>query len=363
MIRPQTPRPATQKQSGQHKYLMLSFFRLWLLIEGADYFDPHSYNALFRSELEALLPQITDIHRLQSALKMRPFNWTGYILASLRNAGFTDKGGREEKAHEIIANLLVSPGKIFRNYDPETSGPIEQRFKVAVMYEIRSAKKQRAKQSRRSANLLTIGHKAEPGRIADEEIPDTRTAPAYEDEPDLIQAFRQFLKQRAGEDVLRVFDKKLDGFSARQLYDHPDFTHLGKFRIERAMKTIQTVAHEFARLHQNDALLNFIGRVMQERERRRQKPLDFDERSHNVERVLRLVRKAGPQGISKGPLHKNVHLPIRDLEASLAALTQDGRIRIDRAGTIHAVEPVGTPRHEWFSPGHFRATGCFPLAS
>lgn len=344
-------RAPPKNESGKHRYFMLSFLQLWLLIEGADHFDPESYNPLFRSELEALMPRVNDFQRRQSLLKMRDFNWAGYILAALRNAGFTNKTEREERAHEIITNLLVT-GKLFRAYDPDKSGPIEQRFKVAVMYEIRSAKKQRAKQSRRSANSVAIGQPGEPGRIGSDEIPDTRTVPEFEDD-NLIDGFRQFLKDKAGDDVLKIFEKKLEGISARKLTDMPEFKHLGKFRIERAMKTIQSLAHQYATLRQNDQLLNFIARVMQERERRAHRPVDFDPLTHNVERVLRLVQKAGPTGITRVRLHKNSHLPVRDLESSLAALNQDGRVQIDQAGIIYAVEPVGTLRDECFSQGRF----------
>jgi hypothetical protein len=90
-------------------------FRLWFLLENAR-LDPAAYNGLFRSELEALRPQVNDPRRRHSLEKMRDFNWSGYILASLKNAGFTDQREREEKAHEVIVNLVVSPGN-------ENAGP------------------------------------------------------------------------------------------------------------------------------------------------------------------------------------------------------------------------------------------------
>jgi hypothetical protein len=101
-------------------------FRLWFLLESAR-LNPTAYNSLFRSELEALLPRLSDPRRRISLDKMQTFDWAGYILSSLRNAGFIDEKEREDLAHEVITNLLVAPGNLFRGYDPEESGPMEAR--------------------------------------------------------------------------------------------------------------------------------------------------------------------------------------------------------------------------------------------
>lgn len=312
---------------------MLSF-RIWFLVESAR-LDPAGYNGIFRDQLEKLLPQVTDLPRRKSLEKMKEFDWTGYIFAALRNAGFADLGQREEMAHEIIVNLLVSPGNLFKAYDPKESGPMEQRFKVAVMYEIRSLRRRRAKDT--SRRMMSIGSESKP------EIPDPRsTVPSYEYEPNLIIGFRSFILNKAGIDVLAVFDRKLRGSSARSLYELPKFQHLGKWGIEKAMRTIQALAHEYATVINNEALLTFINKVMQEKEARRlkraEKPAGFDRAAFDAERVLRLVSRAGPNGISRSRLHRNIHLGVKDLEAALDRLRHDGRIKIDQT-TIRSVEP------------------------
>lgn len=72
-------RAAKGKRGVKHKYFILSFFTLWLLVEGTDYFDPDIYNSLFRDEMASLLPNVKDVQRRQSILKMRDFNWTESI--------------------------------------------------------------------------------------------------------------------------------------------------------------------------------------------------------------------------------------------------------------------------------------------
>jgi hypothetical protein len=303
-------------------------FRLWFLLENAR-LNPAAYNSLFRSELEALLPRITDLRRRLSLEKMRDFDWSGYILAALRNAGFNDEREREEMAHEVITNLLVTPGNLFRGYDPEESGPIEARFKLAVMYEIQALRKRRAREAGRASRTLSINGDHERAKMSPNQIPDRRSSLLnYENDANLIAGFRRFVQQNAGDDVLAVLDRKLDGFSARQLYDEPAFQHLGKWGVEKAMRRIQTLAQEYAKLRNNDLLLSFITKVMREREARRQKrrqESDIDE----ADRVYGLIQRAGPEGISKSRLHKNSHLPIQELERALEQLSRESLVRID----------------------------------
>jgi hypothetical protein len=302
-------------------------FRLWFLLESAR-LNPAAYNSLFRSELEALLPRITDLRRRHSLEKMKDFDWSGYILAGLRNAGFTDQRDREERAHEIITNLLVTPGKLFHGYDPDESGPMEARFKLAVTYEIQAMRKRRAKDAGRASRMLSIGGDHELATMSADRIPDRRANLAYDNDTNLIAGFRRFVQQKAGDDVLAVLDRKLDGFSARQLYDEPAFQSLGKFGIEKVMNKIQGLANEYAKLRNNDQLLSFINKVMQEKEARQQKRrqgADIDE----TDRVYRMIQRAGPEGILRSRLHKNSHLPIQSLEAALEKLTRKGQVRID----------------------------------
>jgi hypothetical protein len=92
---------------------------------------------LFRRQLAALSPRVTDTSRRASLEAMRDFDFVGYILASLRNAGFREQQEREQAAHDLVVQLLVSPGQLFAGYNA-SSGPLEARFRLSVQNGIRN---------------------------------------------------------------------------------------------------------------------------------------------------------------------------------------------------------------------------------
>ena len=59
---------------------------------------------------------------MASLERMRDTDFVGYILTRLRNAGLGDDRDREEAAHDVVVQLLVSPGQLFGGYDPDESG-------------------------------------------------------------------------------------------------------------------------------------------------------------------------------------------------------------------------------------------------
>jgi hypothetical protein len=95
-------------------------------------FDREAFNAVFRRQLDVLLPRVTDDRRRSSLERVHGTDFVGYILAALRNAGLGDDRDREEAAHDVIVQLLVSPGQLFTGYDPDRSGPMEARFALSV---------------------------------------------------------------------------------------------------------------------------------------------------------------------------------------------------------------------------------------
>src|SRR5262249_61086129 len=101
-------------------------FRLWLLVLESGRFDRDGFNDLFRQQLAELLPRVNDAGRRAGIDAMREFDFVAYILAALRNAGFADQQEREQAAHDVVVNLLVSPGRLFAGYGDQ-SGPMEAR--------------------------------------------------------------------------------------------------------------------------------------------------------------------------------------------------------------------------------------------
>ena len=110
---------------------MVMDFRLWLLVVEHD-LNPAEYDALFDRELARLLPRISHPGEQARLHGMIGYGWTNYIAASLRNAGFRDQASLQEKVHDVIVGLLVSPGGLFRDYDESRHGPFDLRWKRSV---------------------------------------------------------------------------------------------------------------------------------------------------------------------------------------------------------------------------------------
>ncbi len=96
-----------------------------------------SINEEFRRQPACLLVRVSDAQRRAALEAMRDFDFVGYILTALRNAGISDQREREEAAHDLIVQLLVSPGKLFGGYG-DTSGPMEARFRLSVQNAVRN---------------------------------------------------------------------------------------------------------------------------------------------------------------------------------------------------------------------------------
>ena len=101
------------------------------LLEAAEFFNPQDYNAVFEEELEKLLTRIHDPDARQQVLKMRGFDWGNYLARSLRRAGFPIDDLQDD-FHAVVVKLLLSPGKVFKGWNPERHGPLERRFRASV---------------------------------------------------------------------------------------------------------------------------------------------------------------------------------------------------------------------------------------
>jgi hypothetical protein len=179
-------------------------------------------------------------------------DWMGYILSALRNAGISDPNEREQAAHDIAVYLLVQPGKLFAGYDPNSSGPMEARFTLAVKNAVRNHLRSR---SRRAARFG--GDPADA--LAD--VPDRHAEPSDE----VLAAFRVYLRREAGDVAVALLDRRLDdGESLRQLVKEAAFRRLGDWGIRQLMRRIRDAATAFARSHADDELLLAIARLTQD---------------------------------------------------------------------------------------------------
>jgi len=228
---------------------MLTFWQ-WIILR--EEFNPNEYNALFDSQLADLLPRL---RQPEHARKMLGFGWIQYATATIRNVGFSG-ADLEEKAHEIAAKLLTSPGGLFLDYDEGRHGPIEARFKTAVKNSIRNFMAMR--QTRRRHFAATE---------LPNELPDQSTPPIIAD-MDLIDRFRQIVKRQLGDLALAVLDWRLQGLPTNDLYDNPEFGSPGTHQIKRAVVRIKNLARSFG----DDAFRRNVERAFEaERERVRKR--------------------------------------------------------------------------------------------
>lgn len=112
------------------------------LIETYYSFDAAEYNRLFHEELETLLQRITDPAHRAALESMRTFSWLGYIASAIRGLGYRDQREVQERTHDIVTKLLV--GTLFRGFDETKSGPMPQRFRVAVANAIKNVRSKEA---------------------------------------------------------------------------------------------------------------------------------------------------------------------------------------------------------------------------
>ncbi len=227
-------------------------FRLWLFLLESGRLDFDGFNDLFRQHLRELLPRVRDTRRRASLERVQDMDWMGYILSALRNAGVSDQNEREQASHDIAVYLLVQPGKLFAGYDPNSSGPMEARFTLAVKNAVRNHLRTRSRRvapfGGDHANALAS-------------VPDRPAEPPDE----VLAAFRAFLRREAGDVAVALLDRRLDdGESLRQLVKEPAFRRLGDWGIRRLMRRIRDAATAFARSHADDELLHAIARLSQD---------------------------------------------------------------------------------------------------
>lgn len=224
-------------------------FKTWLLLIESGRFDRAAFNDVFRRQLDALLPRVTDDRRRASLERVRDVDFVGYILASLRNAGLGDDRDREEAAHDVVVQLLVRPGQLFAGYDPDRSGPMQARFALSVRNAV--------------LNVLRSRRRREPlnravGGTGVEAVPDRRRV----EDGDVLIAFMRYLKAEVGDDAVKLLTVKMeDDLSQRDVIRHPAFKEMGEWRVRRLMARIRDAARAFAELQDDDAVLAAINRL------------------------------------------------------------------------------------------------------
>ena len=247
-----TDTPAAELR-GQVVDTRMKSFRIWLLIVESGRLDHDGFNDEFRRQLDELLPRITNTTRLASLEAMQNFDFLGYLLAALRNAGLLDQQEREEAAHVVAVYLLVQPGQLFNGYNPASSGPMEARFALAVRNAVRNVLRSRARRAARSPS--STGNRADAVLDA---IPDRRHDSA---DDNVVDEFREYLRKEIGMLAVQMLDLRLDGMSLRRIARQPAFANLGDWGVRQLMSRIRSTARNFARSHGEDELVRALERL------------------------------------------------------------------------------------------------------
>jgi len=228
-------------------------FRIWLLIVESGRLDRDGFNNEFRQQLAALLPRVSDTTRRVSLEQMQHFDFLGYILTALRNAGLLDQNDREEAAHDVAVYLLLQPGQLFAGYNPSSSGPMQARFALAVRNAVRNVLRTRTRRAARSP--ATTGDQADDLLAA---IPDSRSVGAGDR---VVDEFRNHLRQEVGVLAVQLLDLRLDGMSLRRISRQPSLADLGDWGVRQLMNRVRAAARDFVRSHGDAELLRALERL------------------------------------------------------------------------------------------------------
>ncbi len=216
------------------------------LLESAEYFDPQAYNAAFNSELEKLIRRLPDSEAMRQAIETKGFDWANYIARSLLRAGLRDDD-QQEAFHQIVVKLLVEPGRLFRGWEPQRHGPLEQRFKRSVWNGIRNIT-EKARNRRRW--MTAVDPSIMAGQFS-----------GRQPYSDLIDQFRQLVGQRLGKLALEILDQKLAGEDANKMIGKSQYGTPTAYYIKGETRAIKQLAYEFAQQTGDAGFLNMVDRA------------------------------------------------------------------------------------------------------
>ncbi len=189
---------------------------------------------------------------------MRGMGWSNYIAASLRNAGFRHQEQLEELIHDVTVKLLLTPGGLFRDYDPKRHGPFDLRFKASVGNAVRNiVEKDRNRVRYLRPVPLDVG--GVPGSIDAASLP---ARPEPIDDPTLINQFRGLIEMRLGRLAVTIFDARLAGEQTKSLVGRPNLDRPSRLTVKKTVQAIKDMAREFARTSDDPAFLRQVDRLM-----------------------------------------------------------------------------------------------------
>jgi hypothetical protein len=207
----------------------MSTFTIFLLRrlpinEVSEYFPRFVFNDLLRQDCDKVLESENISEEVRADLmKVKSLDLVGYLSSSLRRSGFQDFE-LDEIVSEILVRLLVQPGSLFKKWDRK--GIMSARLKVAIRNGVITHAKQNQKRVRRYQAL-----------------PDAVASRQCNDEPELMERFRDELRRRFGEAGVNVFDARLADEDIKTLIGSEGIS--SSYRLKVLVQGIKAVARDF----------------------------------------------------------------------------------------------------------------------
>jgi hypothetical protein len=243
------------KTSRSRIHTPMRSFGFWLLLR--EQLDKGAYNDLFRQELERLLPRLSDPLQHQHAKAMLDFDWTRYMAGAIRRSGITSQDEIDEKVHEIVIRMLVSPGGLFKDYDERKHGPFDLRFKRTLANSLKNLT-EKERNRRRYIPSVPIRQEFVPGGVTADDLA-ARGTP--ESDPAVIDNFRELIGRQLGTLAVRVFDARLEGVEMKNL------PGVSAYAIKKTVQDIKSLARTYATALGDPSFTTQVERLMAAEER------------------------------------------------------------------------------------------------
>ena len=218
------------------------------LLEHAEYFNAQNYNPVFDAELEKFSQSHHDPEVQKQIKALQGFNWGGYLAGSLIKSGFRNDD-MQEQFHNIVVKLLLSPGRLFKGWNPAKHGPLEKRFKRSVWNAILNAQ-EKTRNGRRwvTATDPTIISQKYPGR----QSPSTG----------VLDNFRKLVADKLGILAVAIFDQRLEGKDTKSLVGQVELESPTVWHIKREVQAVKKLAQEFGATLDDPAFSNMVSAAM-----------------------------------------------------------------------------------------------------
>jgi hypothetical protein len=217
------------------------------LLENAEYFTPASYNSVFEAELEKLAQRHRDPEVQNQIEAMKGFDFGNYIARSLVRAGFRNDDVQEH-FHQLIMKLILSPGQVFRGWNPKVHGPLERRLRASVWNAIRAIIQKTHNRQKR----VTL---TDPAVMAERN-------PSRQPYSGVLDEFRRVVAEKLGKLALALFDWRMEGNDTKDFPGLPNSARPGKYVIKREVQGIKALAHRFSMESGDPAFLKMVEKAM-----------------------------------------------------------------------------------------------------